>query len=324
MRFIVANYGMRHAGMLLAHLHSIARTHPQAKVAVYWQDIAPPIIGAIRAAFPAVDFIETAYDFAAEPLQRISSKVLCWTRAAEEHTGDLIFADSDTLVRRDLSGFFAGGDDVVFTTKPTERVPLNTGVLLAKGGAATVAFFHAWRDATLHILRTPELFSQANDQALPYGGADQMALIQLLQFQPQREHYTVSAGGQEVRLRAEPCARLNETNSRPLSGVGEEIHIIHYKAGWQSILLFGRPFSRYRPRVASWEMLVYFMETFFAALARANAASGGNFTARDFRIQSLWYYRGGRFLWPGYVAWRAKEAAKRAWLIVTGRLKTGQ
>ena len=315
---------MRHAGMLLAHLHSIVQTHPQARVAVYWQDILPPIIGAIRAAFPAVDFVETAYDFDANPLQRISSKVLCWARAAEEHTGDLVFADSDTLVRRDLSAFFAGGEDVVFTTKTMERVPLNTGVFLARGGAATVAFFRAWRDATLHILQTPELFQQANDQTLPYGGTDQMALIQLLQFQPERTHYTIPIGGQEVRLRAEPCSQLNETNSRPLTGTGEEIHVIHYKAGWQSILLFGRPFSRYRPRAASLDMLVYFMETFFAALARVNEASGGNFTAQDFRIQSLWYYRGGRFFWPGYVAWRIKEGAKRAWLIASGRLKAGQ
>ncbi len=317
MRFIVANYGMRHAGMLLAHLQSIAQTHPQAQVAVYWQDIAPPIFGAIRATFPAVDFIETAFDFDADPLQRISSKVLCWARAAEEHTGDLVFADSDTLVRRDLTGFFAGEEDVIFTTKPTERVPLNTGVLLARSGPAATAFFRAWRSATLHILRTPELFQQANDPAQPYGGTDQMSLMQLLQFSPERTRYTHSGAS----LRAEPCAILNETNSRPLS---QEICVVHYKAGWQSILLKGRPFSRFRPRAASWEMLVFFMETFCTALWRANAASGGNFTARDFGIQSLWYYRGGRFFWPGYVAWRVKEAAKRAWLIVTGRLKAGQ
>ena len=324
MRFIVANYGTRHAGMLLAHLHSIAETHPQAQVAVYWQDIPAPLIGAIRAAFPAVDFIETDFDFDAHPLQRISSKVLCWARAAEEHSGDLVFADSDTLIRRDLSAFFAAGDDLVFTTKPAERVPLNTGVLLARSGPATSAFFRAWREATLHILQTPELFQQANDQSLPYGGTDQMSLIQLLDYEAARTRYTLSLDGLEIRLRAEPCALLNETNSRPLSGSGDTICVVHYKAGWQSILLSGRPFSRFRPRVASWEMFVFFMETFAAALARLNAASSTQYTPHDLGIQWPWYYREGRFFWPGYVAWRGKEAAKRAWLAATGRLKAGQ
>jgi hypothetical protein len=38
----------------------------------------------------------------------------------------------------------------------------------------------------------------------------------------------------------EQCARLNEINSGPLR---EQTHVVHYKGGWQRILLDGRPFS---------------------------------------------------------------------------------
>lgn len=334
MRFIVANYGTRHLGMLLAHLDSVARSHPWARQTVYWQDIPAPAVAALKATFPKVDWVQTAYNFAGDPLQRISSKVLCWARAAEEHAAEtaLVFCDSDTLVRRDLSNFFTTDDaDVIFTTKP-ENVPLNSGVLLARAGPAATAFFRAWRDATTAILKDPAQFAEANDQSKPYGGTDQMSLFQLLGYTRERDAYTIHCpaaepgGSVEVRLRAEPCARLNETNSRPFRGsvAGRDIHIIHYKAGWQRILLDGRPFSRFRPRKESWDMFTYFMDTLRGALVRLNTAAGTKFTAQELGVQEPWYYRRGRFSWPGYVAWRVKEALKRLRLLLTGKLGRGQ
>lgn len=325
MRFIVANYGTRHLGLLLAHLESVARSHPDAAHSVYWQDIPERFIAAMRAAFPRVEWVRTEFDFARDPIQRISSKVLCWARAGADHAdeGELVFCDSDTLVRRDLASFFAARDaDVIFTTKP-ENVPLNTGVLLAHGGPAATAFLRAWCDATVAILCSPEEYAKANDAAYPYGGTDQMSFYQLLGYSREQSRYTMQVdadGAREVRLRAEPCARLNETNSRPLT---DDIHIVHYKAGWQSILLDGRPFSRFRRRADSWEMLGLFLETFAQGLARVNAATGGNFTARDFRIHRPWYYRAGKFRPLAYAAWRVRAALCRGWLAVTGRLQPG-
>lgn len=322
MRFIVANYGTRHAGMLLAHLHSITRSNPFAAISVYWQDIPEDIVAAMRVVAPQAEFVRTDFDFARDPLQRISSKVLCWGRAAEDHANEsqLVFCDSDTLVRRDLAPFFEDlNADVVLTSKP-ERVPLNSGVILARGGAATAAFFRAWREETLSILRSPELFAQANDQTQPYGGTDQMSLYRMLPYREEALEYSVPCGTQTARIRLEACARLNETNSRRLT---DEIHVIHYKAGWQRILLDGRPFSRFRPREASWEMLDYFLRTFTEALGRVNSVAKHRWTAADFGICWPWYYYRGAFNRPAYAVWRLKEAGKRAWLMATGRLKSG-
>jgi hypothetical protein len=303
--------------MLLVFLRSVAQSHPAARVAVYWQDIPARLMDGIRAVSPHADFIETTFDFARDPLTRISSKVLCWARGAGEFEGEkqLVFCDSDTLVRRDLAWAFAGREDVVFTAKP-ENVPLNTGVMLARGGAATTAFFRAWCAATVRILETPELFAQANDQSLPYGGTDQMSLYQMLDYSRDRAVYEVSG----ATLRAEPCARLNETNSRHLS---DEICVVHYKAGWQAILLRGRPFSRFRPRAESWEMLTLFLETFLAALRDVNRETDSGLTAHDYGIAWPWYWRDGRFSAPLYAVWRVKAALERGWLMLRGELKPG-
>ena len=147
-----------------------------------------------------------------------------------------------------------------------------------------------------------------------------MALYRMLPYRDAADAYAVTCDGQMVRVRVEQCARLNEINSGPLQ---EDTHIVHYKGGWQRILLDGRPFSRFRPRVKSWEMFEFFLETFRDALAVVNANAARRYTAEDFGIQWPWYYDRGEFNRPAYAAWRVKEAAKRMWLLASGRLKPG-
>ncbi len=311
-RFIVASYGTKHVGMLLTHLNSIARSHPDARAAIYWQDIPEPILSAMRATFPRYDFIRTTFDFSSDPVLRISSKVLSWYRAAEEHASEprLCLADVDTLILRDIAPFFdRDGADVIFTDKP-ERTALNTGVLLVQGRPAA-AFFREWRDRTLQICRTPDLYAQANDFSLGYGAADQMALWRMLDYVRGRADYDISCGGEHVRLRAEPCALLNETNSVPVTA---DKHILHYKAGWQLILLKGRPFSRNRPRETSWPMFTLYLTRFREALAALNTAASTRFTACDFGVVIPFYFEAetGGFDPARYAVWRAREAGKSA------------
>jgi len=321
MRFIVANYGTRHLGMLLVHLHSIAKSNPSAKASVYWQDIPEQFIGAIRAAFPQFDFIQTEFDFAGDPIKRISSKVLCWARAAREHAneGKLVFADADTLVRSDLSVIFQDTEaGLFFTEKPAESTPLNSGVIYARGGAILTEFMELWCRKTVEILETPALYNQANDFSKPFGGTDQMSLYQMLGYEKGTTSYTVVLESGALKAKAIPCACYNETNSRPLA---DDIHVIHYKGGWQPILLQGRPFSRFRPRVASWDMFTLFLQTLHEALDLVNEKTGTRFTPRDVGVVWPWYFDNGRFSLPAYAAWRMREAFKRGGLMITGRLK---
>jgi hypothetical protein len=58
---------------------------------------------------------------------------------------------------------------VVLTSKP-ERVPLNSGLSWRGEANAARLFSDVGEIETLEILRTPEVFAQANDPAEPYGG----------------------------------------------------------------------------------------------------------------------------------------------------------
>jgi hypothetical protein len=163
----------------------------------------------------------------------------------------------------------------------------------------------------LEILRTPDRYRQANDYSLGYGAADQMALWELLGYARERTHYEIPAGDETVRLRPEPCAVLNETNSVPITS---DKYILHYKGGWQPILLEGRPFTKNRPRTSSWPMFAFYLETFQEALDRLNAATGNRFAPQDFGIVVPFYFheKTSAFDPARYALWRTREAGKAA------------
>ena len=271
MKFLVSAFGNRYAGMLITNLESIERSNPAAGIEVYYQDLPDGFLESASRAYPRVRFVETNFDFSNDPIQRISSKTLTWEYACrQQRSGDLLaFVDVDTIVVKDISAFLCSDDiDLVFTWKD-ETFQLNSGVLLAAAGNACRNFLQEWLRRTREVLQTPHLYAQANSSDLPYGGGDQMALHQILNYRLGEPRYEVPIGATVVRFRAEPCAVLNETNSGPIRAT---THIIHYKGGWQHILLDGKPFSRHRPRLACGEMYQLYLATFQAALGRLNSA----------------------------------------------------
>jgi hypothetical protein len=96
--------------------------------------------------------------------------------------------------------------------------------------------------------------------------------------------------------------------------VTDDKHILHYKSGWQPILLQGRPFTRNRPREASWPMFTLYVRRFREALELLNTAAGTDLTARDFNIVVPFYLEPetGGFDSTRYAVWRAREAGKSA------------
>ncbi len=269
--------------MLLAHLESLSQTHPGVPVEVYHQDLPGDRCDAIAKTYPKVTWVETKFDFTGDRVQRISSKTLAWEQALRrQRDGEtLVLLDVDTLVIRDLAAVLAGDDwDVVFTWKD-ERFVLNTGVLVCRTGAGSRAFFQAWRERTLAILSDTERYRLANDVRQPYGASDQMALHELLGFQLGRAEYLAKVGAEQVRLKGVPCAVLNETNSSPIT---EATHVIHYKGGWQPILLDGRRFTAQRSRAACDEMYRLYLGTFRGALGRVQEVTGRTFSPGDFHV----------------------------------------
>ncbi len=294
--------------MLMPLLFSIEDSNPEAAVSVYWEEITPSTVAILKTAFPAVEWIETHYKFSSDVTKRIGSKTLVWSQAAKEKVGDsrrLVFLDADMLVIKDLSLFLANvAGDIVLTSK-AGLFPINSGVIIARAGARAAHFFELWRDKTVEVMNTPELYVQANDMSKPYGAADQMALHMILDYRPELRSYCVCSGDRQISVVLEHCEDLNETNSRPIS---ERTRIIHYKGTWSSVLFEGGPFTRHRPKKDSWDMFVYYHRNFRRAVDVVNARTGNTFSPSHFGLVVPPYLnpedsteRG--FVYPFYWVW---------------------
>lgn len=290
LRFIISLFGDRHVGMLLPLLFSLRKSNPEAAISVYWEDIQRETVTTLRQAFPQVEWVETYFNFSTDITQRISSKTLVWNQAAQDKknaTGWLLFLDADMLVRQPVLPFLNTVPSDAILTYREGQFPLNSGVVVFRAGEKTAQFFALWLKQTLTILATPELYAQANDKKLAYGGADQMALHLLLDYTPKKRDYTFSINGQTLTFRTERCEDLNETYSVPLT---DRSRILHYKGGWRSLLFENGPFTQNRTKKDSWEMFVYYHKTYQEAITFLNKQTGKHFTPSDFGLTIPFYF----------------------------------
>lgn len=280
-RFIVSVFGEKHIGMLLTNLYSISENANGCKVAVFWQGISDKIKNEFRQAFSGVEFYDTNFDLSSGQAKRISSKTLFWNLAAKKFKDqNLCFVDVDTLVIKDIRQFFEPGFDVAFTYKD-EACPLNTGVLLCKGKLFPI-FFKNWLTRTLEIINDPALLSRSVSAKFPFGGADQMSFYQIINYTRTIDKYEINLEDKKIIFHGIACGLLNETRS---TNITEDTHIIHYKGGWQPILLQGKGFTINRPKNKSWEMYVLYLKTHKAALEHFNKSLNTNHGLGSFGIQ---------------------------------------
>lgn len=283
MKIISAVFGERYIGMLLTLLHSINTNNPNIDCLIYYQDLPLKFINSLTCAFPRISFIKTNFNFSSDRLQRISSKTLMWEYAIhnQKENDILIFVDVDTLIVQKLRLDLDYADDILFTTKE-EQYPINTGVIVVKVKDKTKKIFTEWRIETQAILLDALLSREANSASHPYGAADQMSIFKLISYNKEQRIYNLTRNGEIIRFRSIPCSIFNETNSRPVTS---EIQIIHYKAGWQRVLIDGFVFNENnRPRNDSMEMYQLYLQYFKGALAELNKKTGENYKSSDLNI----------------------------------------
>ncbi|MBL7131191.1 MAG: hypothetical protein ISS45_07305 [Candidatus Omnitrophica bacterium] len=271
--------------MLLANIYSIIQSNPDSRITVFWQDIEERFIRNIIKAFKHVTFIETNFDLTTDPIKKISSKTLFWNYAAQIYPhNNICFLDVDTLVIKNIGHFFEKDFDIVFTYKD-DQFPLNTGVMLCKSDKYPL-FFQRWEEDTFKIITSPDLNKKANSPEYPYGGADQMSFYEMLRYNSNQTEYFISTNGQKLLLKGLPCEILNETGSKPIT---KSTHIIHYKGGWQPILIDGKNFSKIRNKNESWEMYILYLKTFLESLNLLNNKSNKYFEPKDLNITIPFY-----------------------------------
>lgn len=292
LRFIIALFGNRHIGMLLPLLYSIEKSNPEAKVNLYWEDIDSELISQFQKTFLQLECVQTHFNFSNDITKRISSKILVWGQAAREkqnETGWLLFMDADMLVVKEIGSFLEKFNaDGIFTERDGQ-FPINSGVIVARASKKTADFFSLWLKKTDGVLKTPKLYTQANNKKLPYGGADQMALQLLLHYdgyKPDRKTYKVVLPEGIFLLSPAECEDLNETYSVPIN---ERTHILHYKGGWRSILFENGYFTKNRPKKESWEMYILYIKYFQQAVLRINQVLRTTYTTRNFNFITPFY-----------------------------------
>lgn len=284
-RFIIVIFGEKHIGMLLTNLYSIIKNAPNASVSVFWQDVNNEYKNDFKKSFPKVNFNETNFNIASNKITRISSKVLLWNYAAKKFNNEkLCFIDVDTLVLKDIGHFFNNDFDVLFTYKE-DFFSLNTGVLLCKGEFYSI-FFEEWLRSTLEILNDSKSLTQATSTKYPYGGADQMSFYKMIDYKRGVDTYEVLINEQRIKFKGIPCKILNETNS---TAITDYLYIIHYKGGWQIILLEGGGFTKNRSKKDSWEMYMYYLNTYKDALIYLNKNLDKNYIPGSFLIEIPFY-----------------------------------
>jgi hypothetical protein len=254
-KFITAIYGEDYLPLLAPHLYTVRDKHPDAEELVLWQNLLPREIALLSLAFPHCRYMQIEESIEGNAHQKVSRKTLCWRDACRQYPNDMLcFIDCDTLIVRPIDKFLTDDFDLIFTWKD-EPFPLNTGVVIVRDGRTGEAFFNEWAARTERIVADPAALSFACGVS---GGADQHSFRELMGFTNYDGRFRRKVAGRDFVFKGVPCQFLNETNSVPIT---EDTHIIHYKGGWQPIILRGQDFSESRPEHQGREMYDLWMNT---------------------------------------------------------------
>lgn len=265
MVFAIGVFGNLFTGMLNTCLYSIYKNANDSDVFVFWQNINSKAFLAIKQAYPRVKFIETQFNLV-EKYQRRGSKMLFWEAAANELKKhgfrEACFMDVDTLVLKDIKHFYRDEFDIAFSVK-NEKWPLNTGVMLVKLSDKVLNFITKWKEHSMNNVRDPLNYEKAKSHEYPYGGPDQMAFHQMLSFNKDQMSYDLNG----LLFNAYDSKHFNETRSKEIT---EDTHIIHFKGGWQKVIIEGGTFSKKRTLADSREMYISYIKMAEDGLAHIN------------------------------------------------------
>jgi len=255
----------RYLSFFRPHLESVLKHHPNARVTVIHHKISHDRLSGLKTSFPDVDFIPQGLTLDETPEKTISGKIRWFLKATNTicDSTPVVLIDCDTLIVRPLDDFFNTDFDLAYTWKE-DGYPLNSGVLLAHSGPQLAQLLGHYSRLVEQTFQDPGKLEIARSRS---GGVDQYALMKIIHpdkdplqwaemsIKTRREWYdgvrTVSIGTDAVKLQGFNCIDLNETHCAPITG---RTHVIHYKSGWQRILLDGAPFTSARPEAACREM----------------------------------------------------------------------
>jgi len=231
-------YGSEFSPLLATFLESWSNFNHDVYIA--YDKIPAVLIAALSAAYPRTHFVEFKAVTAKKKAIKISQKMIFWeglSRSIKATNTDydfVIFADIDTIAVRDPSPICSA--DIVITKRSQDsNILLNSGVVSVSRAALDSGFIEAWAERNKHILTSPQELADAISPVLPFGGADQKALIDLLGINAESEGGTWN----NLQVEMKPCAEFNACENKVDFNI---LRILHLKASVQSYLLRRQPF----------------------------------------------------------------------------------
>ncbi|MBN2289124.1 MAG: hypothetical protein JXQ83_07310 [Candidatus Glassbacteria bacterium] len=260
--YLTAAYGEKYVPFILTFLQSLANARePESRAVVLWDFLPPHEVRILRSAFPWCDFIQSPITLTGISRKDVPLKVHFWCKGVEMFPhAQLRLMDSDTVVVKNFNDLVKGEYDILYTYKK-ELYPLNTGVMVVNNSPRAIYFFHLWLKGIAECLANRKALQEA---VRKNGAVDQHVLAEWLGTPLPEAPKEVDIRGRKLTFKPAPCSELNETRSR---SIGPEVRVIHYKGGWQPILVENKDFSQYRSRDLSLEMYRYWMSIY------SNAAS---------------------------------------------------
>ena len=258
--YLTSIYGEKYLPFLLVFLKTLEQhREPESSVVVLWNHLPDHEIKYLVEAFPKVRFNRVQIELTGEPKKDVPLKIQLWRRGIEMFPeAQVRLLDCDTLFLKNIGDLVGGTYDILYTYKD-EKFKLNTGVMIVNNSVKTIEFFRLWLERIEDTVRDKRKLLKSIEQS---GAVDQHVLFQWLGN---------SIGDLEKEIRVEnisllfkgvPCSQLNETRSCDIT---DEASVVHYKGGWQPILLENQPFNEYRPQDISQYMYDCWMDCFVKA-----------------------------------------------------------
>lgn len=225
-----------------------------AEFLVYWNGLSKPQVDVLKSMSGSVRLVEV--DFDCETSEHAASqKISIWKQIVWENRGhDLMLADFDMLFVGDPTSEFSlmrcSGVDLFFTVKdkPTDKFPVNTGVVFVSKYASASRFFTEWERGVAGLMGDPAVADASVER---FGALDQAWIAGLI-FPEGRER----AYGCEIQTLRSSIFNLHKDWSR----IPEDCRMIHYKSTWPSVLLRSDNWEEAlqspgwsRPEVRLWE-----------------------------------------------------------------------
>lgn len=199
MKVIVEYFGQDFKPFADVLAYSIARHCPTAETIIY-EDAGPGY---------RFEGVQPAVTHNTYKLER-------WRDAINEHDGELVILDADTLVLGDLAEAFTLFDEELAYTVRPGRIPLNGGALYIRNSERIRAFFDAW---VVHNRDIAEDWQRCQSLLEGFGGVNQASLWELLQRQ------------QWVTTAELPCETWNSVEQTWGRFSDDHTKVIHVKGG---------------------------------------------------------------------------------------------